>query len=112
MTRPKLQPKESDIQASIVAALRLLGWQVRRANCVSTSIDSRYIRANHEPGFGSVGIADLMAVKDGRVVFIEVKLPGATETPAQMRYQKWCELHGNKCVTCRSAEDALKAVGE
>ena len=110
MTRPKLKPRESDIQASIVAALRIRGWMVQRVNCLAANIDGRHVSANHVYGFGSSGIADLLVMKAGRGVYLEIKTGRGKPTPAQVAFRDWCALHGNRCVTCRTVEDALRAV--
>ena len=82
--------KETYIRRSITEALRLAGWAVF------------YIFQ----GLGSYkGISDLIAIKDGLTVYIEVK----TETGRQSEYQKQFERivtdHGGKYYVARSVND-------
>jgi Holliday junction resolvase len=82
--------KETYIRRSITDALRLAGWAVF------------YIFQ----GLGSYkGISDLIAIKDGLTVYIEVK----TETGRQSEYQKQFERivtdHGGKYYLARSVND-------
>lgn len=81
---------ETLIRRSITDALRLAGWAVF------------YIFQ----GLGSYkGISDLIAIKDGLTVYIEVK----TETGRQSEYQKQFERiitdHGGKYILARSTAD-------
>ena len=83
---------------------------MQRVNCLAANIDGRRVNANHVYGLGSTGIADLLAMKGGCGVYLEVKSGRGKPTPAQVAFRDWCALHGNRCVTCRSVEDALEAV--
>lgn len=81
---------ETLIRRNVTAALRLAGWAVF------------YIFQ----GLGSYkGISDLIAVRNGEVVFVEVK----TETGRQSEYQKQFERiitdHGGKYYLARSTAD-------
>lgn len=57
---------ESTIQGSIKRTLEIYGWFVSKLIQTSTN-----------------GIPDLMALKNGKTVFIEVKRPGNKPTPLQ-----------------------------
>jgi len=59
-------PLESTIQAQIVQALKLTGWTVMEA-----------FKGSARGGvvYSTPGIPDLIVVKSGRVVFLEVKRP-------------------------------------
>lgn len=57
---------ESQIQAKITQKLKNNGWFVTKLIQTSTN-----------------GIPDLMAIKDGRVIFLEVKQPGKKASPLQ-----------------------------
>lgn len=58
---------ESSIQSSIKRTLEIYGWLVTKLIQTTTN-----------------GIPDLMALKNGKTVFIEVKRPGNKPTPLQL----------------------------
>jgi len=61
-------PLESAIQAKIIKALERGGWYV-----------IKLIQTNKN------GIPDLLCLRNGRAVFIEVKRPGEKPTPLQLQ---------------------------
>lgn len=82
--------KERDIRKQIQEYLRWTGWFVY------------YNLA----GLGSYpGLSDLVAVKDGRVVHIEVKMPGGRQSEKQKKFQKDLEAAGGEYILARSVED-------
>lgn len=58
---------EASIQSSIKRTLEIYGWLVTKLIQTTTN-----------------GIPDLMALKNGKTVFIEVKRPGNKPTPLQL----------------------------
>jgi len=59
-----------------------------------------------QQGLGSYkGIPDLIAVKDGVVLFIEVKAPNGKLTPDQKKFKKDLEEHGGKYIVARDYRD-------
>ena len=86
----KTQP-ETFIRKAVVDALRLAGW---------------FVYYNMQMGFGQHrGLADLTAMKDGRVVYIEIKTATGRQSPEQVQFQKDCEAHGVMYVLARSVQD-------
>jgi len=82
--------KERDIRKQIQDYLRWTGWFVY------------YNLA----GLGSYpGLSDLVAVKDGRVVHIEVKTPKGRQSDWQKRFQDRLEAAGGEYILARSVED-------
>lgn len=63
--------KESEIQREIIKNLEGSGWLV-----------IKLIQTNQN------GIPDLLCIKEGKTVFIEVKAPYRTSTPLQLYMQK------------------------
>jgi hypothetical protein len=60
-------------------------------------------------GIGSFkGICDRIAIKKGKVLFIECKGPNGKLTPHQERFKKYIEMHGGIYVEARSYEDVAK----
>ena len=57
-------------------------------------------------GLGSYrGIPDLVAVKNGRVLFIELKTPRGRQSKYQRKFQADLEAAGGEYVLCRGVDD-------
>lgn len=81
---------ETYIRRNITEALRLSGWAVF------------YIFQ----GLGSYkGISDLICMKDGQVVFVEVKTAKGTQSKYQRDFEKICQSHGCKYILARGLQD-------
>jgi Holliday junction resolvase len=87
--------RERDILAEIRKALVAAGWFVYR---------------NHQSLGSHPGLADLTAVRDGRVVWIEVKRPGGRLSKDQEKFAEEIRRHGGRYVVASSVEEALAAV--
>jgi Holliday junction resolvase len=51
------------------------------------------------------GIPDLIAVKNGRVLFIELKTPRGRQSDYQRKFQADLEAAGGEYVLCRGVDD-------
>ena len=51
------------------------------------------------------GLSDLAAVKNGRVVWIEVKAPGGRQSPYQLAFEDNIRDHGGEYLLARRIED-------
>ncbi|GHU77108.1 hypothetical protein AGMMS49992_24070 [Clostridia bacterium] len=51
------------------------------------------------------GIADLCAIKNGRVVWLEIKTQRGRQSDAQVRFQQRLEAHGGVYRVVRGLED-------
>lgn len=81
---------ETYIRRAITDALRRSGWAVF------------YIFQ----GLGSYkGISDLIAIRDGRTVFIEVKTQTGRQSDYQKEFQRVCQAHGVRYILARSVND-------
>ena len=81
---------ETDIRRQIQDYLRIRGWFVF------------YILQ----GLGAYkGIPDLIAVKNGRVLFIELKTPRGRQSDYQRKFQANLEAAGGEYVLCRGVDD-------
>jgi len=96
--------RESEIQASIVKALSLLGFLVIHVPNQATKGKRRY--AGLLPG-----APDLIVIGTGKIVFMEVKAEGGRQSAAQVLVQRMIEERGFAYCVVRSVEEALKAVG-
>ena len=56
------------------------------------------------------GISDLIAVKDGITIFVEVKTPTGKLRPEQMSFMEQIQNHGAKYIIARSLDDIREAV--
>ncbi len=88
--RKKRKP-ETDLMRAIRDYLRLTGWFVVR----------------FQQGLGAMpGIPDLYIIKNGRSVWVEVKMPGKILSPAQKDFFEIIRFHKGEAVTLYSIEDA------
>jgi Holliday junction resolvase len=58
------------------------------------------------------GVCDRIAVKNGRVLFIEVKSPAGNQSLLQKRFQACIEASGGIYILARSVEDLARIVEE
>ena len=81
---------ESDIRRQVRDYLRVKGWFVFHVL----------------QGLGCyLGVTDLIAVKDGRVLFIELKTARGRQSQHQKKFQSDLEAAGGEYVLCRGVED-------
>lgn len=85
-------PRESSIVASIVGVAKSLGW---------------YTLKIHGGPYQVAGIPDLLCLKTGRAVWMEVKQPGNSPTVIQRLRMKELERDGGTpCAVVTSKEQA------
>ena len=85
---------ETVIRRNIVDELRRSGW---------------FVIYNMQMGFGQhKGLADLTCMRDGNVVFIEIKTEKGRQSPEQLKFQKDCESHGVRYKLARSIADVAE----
>jgi Holliday junction resolvase len=87
--KPKPIP-ESQIQKEIKEYLQWKGW---------------YVYKNHQSLGSHRGLFDLTAIKNGRVVWIEVKTPRGKVSPFQEQFMKEIREHGGDCIVAKSIDD-------
>ena len=84
---------ETDIRHQVQYYLRLKGWFVF------------YILQ----GLGAYrGIPDLIAVKSGRVLFIELKTARGRQSDHQKKFQADLEAAGGEYILCRGIDDLIE----
>jgi Holliday junction resolvase len=102
MTKTKVKAKtirkitENDIKRQVKDYLSLKGW----------------FHFYNLAGMGAYkGIPDIIAIKQGRVLFIECKRParGSKQSPAQIKFQENIEAQGGEYLLVRDVEDLVKA---
>lgn len=87
---PKQQVKEADIQRAIKEYLQYHGW---------------FVYKNHQSLGSHRGVADLTAVKDGRVIWVEVKRPGGKLSQDQHKFMAALVQHGGIYLLARSVDE-------
>ena len=89
----KVKISESDIRRQVRDYLRVKGWFVFHVL----------------QGLGCyLGVTDLIAVKDGRVLFIELKTARGRQSQHQKKFQAELEAHGGEYVLCRGVDELQK----
>jgi len=96
--RPYFPHRESDVQRAIVQALSYAGWLVMHIPNQSTRGRQRW--AGLMPG-----APDLVAVKRGRVVFLEVKTEKGKVSEKQTEVHDLLRLHGMEVRVVRGIDD-------
>ena len=90
-------PLESSIVASIVRVAKKCGWWTMKI---------------HGGPYQLAGVPDLLCLKSGTAVFLEVKQPGKKPTPIQVRRMEEIEAQGGAaCHVVTSAEQAQVILG-
>ena len=69
---------ETQHQATLIAHAELLGWHIQH-----TAKSRKNLRSH-----ASAGYPDLTMVRNGRLIFAELKVPPNTSTPAQVAWQE------------------------
>lgn len=88
-------PKEKQVQAGIVTAIRTLGG-------------AAYSTSQSRPSKVSFGIPDLMVFHRNRFAFVEVKRPGGKPSPAQVEFGARCRAAGIEWHIWESATQAVE----
>lgn len=98
---------EHDLQNSIRLRLSELGFAVFRANVGRFQTkDGRWFGTGLPKGF-----SDLMAVKNGRVYFLEVKTETGKASPEQLNFLAVMrDRYGCVAEIVRSVDDAVRVV--
>lgn len=107
---------ESDVQKQIIHLLLISKFMVIRFNSGNFVIDNRYIRSyfikNFPASEQSKGLSDILAIKDGRAYFFEVKRKGGKESEAQKKFRNLASSYGAECFVVDSFEMARNIVLE
>ncbi|MDA8212187.1 MAG: VRR-NUC domain-containing protein [Clostridia bacterium] len=98
MVAKRIEPKvpESQIQAEIKQYLQLKGY---------------FVYKNHQSLGSHRGLADLTAIKNGQVIWIEVKTPKGRVSEHQEQFRTDLEHHGGRYIVARSVDDVMREVG-
>ena len=96
---------ERAIQAACIEYLRYRGYYILRLNSGALpNAQGRSVRML------PAGTPDVLAIKDGRALFVEMKRAGAKPTVLQAMTMDTLSRHGARCLVATSVED-LQAAG-
>lgn len=92
---------EKDIQKQVIDWLRINKWFVVKNNTTGIYVRSRDTYITNP----SRGLADIVAIKEGKVIMIEVKREHGIQSADQKEFQKKWEEHGGKYLLIHSLEE-------
>jgi len=91
----KVKITENDVKRAVKDYLNINGW-------FSFPLTA---------GIGSYrGAPDRIAIKNNRVLFLEIKRPGGRQSIHQQRFQKNIEEHGGEYYVVKSLDDLIKII--
>jgi VRR-NUC domain len=97
-----LKETESDIQRKICVYLKLGDVFHWRQNNTGKMPGGRYVSVKK-------GVPDIMAIKDGRFIGIEVKKKDGRLSPEQVEFGRMCVKNGGEYIVARSIDDVEAA---
>jgi len=100
---------EAQLQQAIVNYLWACDWYVIVTDAGEAA---RASRQRHRRGKVRPGVPDITALKGGRGMLLEVKLPGRDLTPRQELEHRYIAQFGVPVYVVRSIEDVQRAIEE
>ncbi len=102
-------PTEQDLLRQVRDYLKLRGWKVMRMNSggvrATYNGKKRFHRYNDTPG-----MSDLICLRDGVFLAVEVKRPGGKPTPDQAEFLDDIRRKGGVAVLAQSLADVERAL--
>jgi len=96
--------KENDIQNTICAYLALRKHCFWRQNTIGV-YDATSKRYRSLPKYAVAGVSDIVVIRDGHAIFLEVKAPKGTQSDNQKRFERYVSDAGATYAVVRSVED-------
>ena len=96
--------EEAEIQRAIIEYCEVHGNIVLRLNAGNVKKGSRHIR------LCPPGTPDLLIVRDGKNLWIEVKRPGESLRPEQKEMIAELESRGELVIVARSLDDVMRII--
>lgn len=100
-------PTEKQIQTTIIGYLAYRGYYVQRMNSGKLRQVSRTTNKEYMVNLSVPGTPDLLAIKNGRALWIEVKVKGNKPTMLQLAKMKELMSYGCQCVIAHSIADLI-----
>lgn len=98
------KPLESEIQSAICQYLALKGYFFWRQNTGSLFREGRFFSM---PKYSMNGIPDIILIKDGAFIGIEVKREKGVLNDAQLEFNRLCVKNGATYLIARSIDDLI-----
>jgi hypothetical protein len=107
----KMKVSESNMQKAVISYFLTNGCCVIRINSgrMTNEISKQYFKAYHVFGLikPNAGYSDLMVMKDGKTVFIEMKTIDGKQNPNQKAFERHVKNYGFQYEICKSIDDAM-----
>jgi hypothetical protein len=100
---------EKEIQLAICDYLslrKIFFWRQNTAPTIQNSGDKWHFRAM--PKHSLKGVPDIIVIRDGTFVGLEVKRPGGKLSEQQIAFKENCEANGGKYFVVTSIDDVQK----
>lgn len=102
------QPLEKDIQSAICQYLfdikHYFGW--RQNNTPIYDATRKTFRAM--PKYSLKGVADIIVIKNGTAIFLEVKRPKGKQSDEQVDFENMAKKNGAQYYVVTSIDDVIK----
>ncbi len=98
------EPLERDIQKAICDYLALRKHFFWRQN-TGAIMDAKSGGYRSMPKYAMNGVPDIIVIKDGFFIGLEVKRPSTKQNPAQKEFQKKCKEAGGEYYVVRCVPD-------
>ena len=102
-----MKKPESRIQYECLVWLNKNGFYAWRNSSVGV-YDKKRGRYRRPPPFAIPGVSDIIAIKDGVTLFIEVKTEDGKVSQVQMAFAAQCARHGVRYIVARSVEGMVE----
>mgnify|MGYP001564961686 CR=1 FL=1 len=102
-----MEPKETDIQFAICEYLFVKKHFFWRSNTIPV-FDTKANRYRPMPKYSMTGIPDIIVIRDGIFVGIEVKRPGGKLSDSQKVFKEKCLESGAEYYIVSSIDDVEK----
>ena len=90
---------EGEVKSAVKDALQKAGWYEWTVN----QFNKRGYRVKS-------GISDLIAIREGRVLFLEIKAGNGKQRPAQAVFQAEIQAHGGEYYVIRSVDELIAII--
>lgn len=102
-----LKQKESEIQKAICDYLAYKNYFFWRSNNIPVFDPGKNGGFRAMPKYSMKGIPDIIIVKNGTVIFLEVKTPVGVMSDSQLEFQKKCILEKVNYHVVKSIDDVM-----
>ncbi len=103
--------KETDIQISIcdyLALKKYFFWRQNTSPTVQKNGDKWHFR--RMPAYSMNGVPDILLIKDGQFIGLEIKKPKGVQSANQKEFEKNCKQAGGKYYIVTSIDEVI-AIG-